>query len=83
MAEKQQIDVIIKMHKWGWIGHILRKDESLVARQPMQWNPLDDDNEKENAQTMNPKLCHRFTLRINKQYFTSLKLSFGIQVNIF
>ena len=24
---------------------------------------------------MNHKLCHRFTLRINKQYFTSLKLS--------
>ena len=44
---------------------------------------LYDDNEKENAQTMNHKLCHRFTLRINKQYFTSLKLSFGILVNIF
>ena len=44
---------------------------------------LHDDNGKENAQSMNHKLCHRFTLRINKQYFTSLKLSFGILVNIF
>ena len=35
MADMQQIDVIIKRHKWGWIGHTLRKDES------MQWNPLD------------------------------------------
>ena len=41
MADMQQIDVIIKRHKWGWIEHILRKDESLVALQAMQWNPLD------------------------------------------
>ena len=32
----QQINVIIKSHKWGWIGHILRKDESSMARQAMQ-----------------------------------------------
>ena len=31
---------------------------------------------------MKHKLCHRFTLQINKQYFTSLKLSFGILANI-
>ena len=36
MADTQQIDVIIKRHKWGWIGHTLRKDESSVARQAMQ-----------------------------------------------
>ena len=36
----QQIDVIIIRHKWGWIGHTLRKDESSVARQAMQWDPL-------------------------------------------
>ena len=41
MADMQQIDVIIKRHIWGWIGHTLRKDESSVARQAMQWNPLD------------------------------------------
>ena len=32
MAVMQQIDVIIKRHKWGWIGHTLRKDESPVTR---------------------------------------------------
>ena len=36
-----QIDVTIKRHKWGWIGHTLRKDESSVPRQAMKWNPLD------------------------------------------
>ena len=41
MADIQQIDVIIKRHKWGWIGHTLRKDESSVERQAMQWNSLD------------------------------------------
>ena len=25
MADIQQIDVIIKRHKWGWIGQTLRK----------------------------------------------------------
>ena len=25
MADMQQIDVIIKRHKWGWIGHTLQK----------------------------------------------------------
>ena len=34
MAVMQQIDVIISKHT-------LRKDESSVARQAMQWNPLD------------------------------------------
>ena len=41
MADMQLIDVIIIRHKWGWIGHTLRKDESPVARQAMQWNCLD------------------------------------------
>ena len=41
MADVQQIDVIIKIHKWGWIGHTLRRDESSVARQATQQNPLD------------------------------------------
>ena len=35
IADMQQIDVIIKRHKWGWIGL------DSVARQAMQWNPLD------------------------------------------
>ena len=41
MADMQQIDVIIKRHKWGWIGHTLQKDETSVAGQAMQWNALD------------------------------------------
>ena len=41
MADMQQIAVIIKRHKWDWIGHTLRKDEFSVFRQAMQWNPLD------------------------------------------
>ena len=40
-AEMQHIDVIIQWHKYDWIGHTLRNDESSVARQAMQWNPLD------------------------------------------
>ena len=36
MADMQQIDLTIKRHKWGWIGHTLRKYESSVARQAMQ-----------------------------------------------
>ena len=41
IADMAQIDVIIKRYKWGWIGHTLRKDESSMARQVMQWNHLD------------------------------------------
>ena len=41
MANMRQIHVIIKRHKWAWIGHTLRKDESSVARPAMQRNPLD------------------------------------------
>ena len=33
-------------HKWGWIGHTLRKAESSLARQAMQWNPLDGIGKK-------------------------------------
>ena len=40
-ADMQQIDVIIKRHKWGWIGRTLRKDESSLIRQAMQWTALD------------------------------------------
>ena len=40
MTDVQLIDVNIKRHKWGSIGHTLRQEESSVARQAMQWNPL-------------------------------------------
>ena len=41
MAAMQQIDLIIKRHKCGWIGNTLRKDEPSVARHAMQWDALD------------------------------------------
>ena len=46
MADMEQIAVIIKRHKWGWIGQTLRKDESSVDRQAMQWNLLDSIGRK-------------------------------------
>ena len=51
MEDMQQIDVIIKRHKWGW--HTLRKDESSVARQAMQWNPLDGIGRKKGRPCVN------------------------------
>ena len=57
MAAMQQIDVIIKRHKWGWIGHNLRKDESSVARQAMQWNPLDSIRIRKGRQRDVEKNC--------------------------
>ena len=42
----QQIDVIIKRHKWGWI------DESSVARQAMQWYPLDSIGREKKGETL-------------------------------
>ena len=39
-ADMEQIYVIIKRHKWDWI-----EDESSVARQAMQCNPLDEERE--------------------------------------
>ena len=41
MPDMQQIDVIIKRQKLSCIRHSLRTDESSVARQAMQWHPLD------------------------------------------
>ena len=41
MVDMQQIDLIIKRHIWGWMGHTLRKDESSLVQQAMQWSSLD------------------------------------------
>ena len=32
MADMQQIDVIIKIHKWGWIGHTIS-----CKKMSLQW----------------------------------------------
>ena len=37
MADMQLIDVTIKRHKFGRMGPTLRKNESSVVRQAMQW----------------------------------------------
>src|SRR5579871_1749783 len=38
-ADQVLLDTQIKERKWRWIGHILRKPESNIARQAMTWNP--------------------------------------------
>jgi hypothetical protein len=37
----QQIPISseIKMTKWKWIGHILRKDQNNITRKGLDWNP--------------------------------------------
>jgi hypothetical protein len=37
----QQIPISskIKIRKWKWIGHTLRKDQNNVTRQGLDWNP--------------------------------------------
>ena len=58
MADMQQIDVIIKRQKWSCIGHILQKDESSVARQAMQRNPLDGIGRRKRRQTVERECQH-------------------------
>ena len=33
------IETDIRKRKWGWIGHTLRKPQSNVTRQALEWNP--------------------------------------------
>jgi hypothetical protein len=37
----QQIPIVreIKIRKWKWIGHTLRKDHNNITRQGLDWNP--------------------------------------------
>jgi len=34
-----RIDLQIRKHKWGWLGHTLRKPPDVIARQALEWNP--------------------------------------------
>jgi len=34
-----RIDLQIRKHKWGWLGHTLRKLSDDMARQALEWNP--------------------------------------------
>jgi hypothetical protein len=33
------IELQIKKRKWKWIGHTIRKDENVVERIALDWNP--------------------------------------------
>ena len=38
-TEQERINIQIRMHTWGWIGHTLRKPNSNVTRHALRWNP--------------------------------------------
>lgn len=38
-ANQEPIVVQIRRRKWRWVGHTLRKSQSNVTRQSLQWNP--------------------------------------------
>ncbi|XP_022806441.1 uncharacterized protein LOC111343517 [Stylophora pistillata] len=38
-TDQERIDIQIRRHKWGWIGHSLRKPSSNVTRHALRWNP--------------------------------------------
>ena len=37
-AKEQPVGLQIKRRKWGWIGHTLRKEDS-IAKEALDWNP--------------------------------------------
>ena len=38
-TKQTPIETEIRKHKWGWIGHTLRKPASNITRQALDWNP--------------------------------------------
>ena len=38
-AEEIEISTQIKIRKWNWIGHTLRKGQDTIEREVMDWNP--------------------------------------------
>jgi hypothetical protein len=34
-----RIDLQVRKHKWGWLGHTLRKSSVDLTRQDLEWNP--------------------------------------------
>jgi hypothetical protein len=38
-TKQPRIDLQIRKHKWGWLGHTLRKPSYVIARQALEWNP--------------------------------------------
>jgi hypothetical protein len=39
ITQQIPIDREIKIRKWKWIGHTLRKDQNNITRQGLDWNP--------------------------------------------
>lgn len=38
-TKQQPIDITIKHRRWKWIGHTLRKPNSNITKQALEWNP--------------------------------------------
>ena len=38
-TKQPRIDLQIRKHKWGWLGHKLQKPSDDIARQALEWNP--------------------------------------------
>jgi len=38
-TNQPRIDLQIRKHKWGWLGHTLRKSSDDIARQALERNP--------------------------------------------
>jgi hypothetical protein len=38
-TNQPRIDLQIRKHKWGWLGHTLRKSSDDIARQALECNP--------------------------------------------
>jgi hypothetical protein len=39
LTNKEPVATTIKRRKWEWIGHTLRKDQSAIERQALDWSP--------------------------------------------
>ena len=39
-CRQKPVETEIKMRKWRWIGHTLRKEPNEICRQALDWNPM-------------------------------------------
>jgi hypothetical protein len=39
LAKEEPVATAIKRRKWKWIEHTLRKEQSAIERQALNWNP--------------------------------------------
>ena len=38
-TEIKPIELVVKQRKWRWIGHTLRKPNTNIAKEALEWNP--------------------------------------------